>query len=361
MSATYKKCIVLDLDNTLWGGVIGEDGMDGIKLSMDEAGAGFIAFQQALLDMYHRGILLAINSNNNPDDALAVIRTHPNMILKEQHFAAMRMNWDDKALNIRSLAEELNIGLDAMVFFDDNPLHRESVRAFLPDVAVPDLPLDSGSYTEMLHALPYFPNEATTNEDAMRGNLYVTERLRREAEKRYTTKEEFLSDLGLKADIYCNDISSTERIAQLTDKTNQFNTHKSPLTPEEVSALMASPDYDVFSLRVTDRFGDYGIIGVAMVTKEPEAWHAEQLLMSCRILGRGAEFALVGTIAARAEASGVSTLTFAYTPTEKNIPAKIFLDTVAGDTLRTDLAISPILVPSWFTVTTHHIENYETI
>ena len=355
MSATYKKCIVLDLDNTLWGGVIGEDGMDGIKLSMDEAGAGFIAFQQALLDMYHRGILLTINSHNNPEDALAVIRTHPNMILKEQHFAAMRMNWDDKAANIRSLAEELNIGLDAMVFFDDNPLHRESVRAFLPEVAVPDLPLDSRSYTELLHALPYFPTEAVTNEDAMRGNLYVTERLRREAEKRYQTKDEFLSDLTLKADIYVNDASAIERIAQLTDKTNQFNAEKNPLTVDDVRERMLDDSYEVYSMRVTDRFGDYGIIGVAIVKKMPEVWHIEQLLMSCRILGRGAEFALVGTISTHAAEAGTSILAFAYTPTEKNIPAKTFLDTVTNGTLRVDLMEHPVLVPSWFSVTTHQI------
>jgi len=353
MSATYKKCIILDLDNTLWGGVVGEDGMDGIKLSMDEAGAGFIAFQQALLDMYHRGILLAVNSHNNPDDALAVIRSHPNMILKEQHFAAMRMNWDDKAANIRSLAEELNIGLDAMVFFDDNPLQRESVRSFLPEVEVPELPLDPRAYTEMLHALPYFPKEAVTNEDAMRGNLYVTERLRREAEKRYQSNEEFLSDLSLKADIYINDASAVERIAQLTDKTNQFNTHKVPLSVDEVRSRMSDEHYEIYSMRVTDRFGDYGIIGVAIVEKGPEVWHVEQLLMSCRILGRGAEFALVGTIAARALEAGATTLTFAYAPTEKNIPAKTFLDAVVGDSFRVDLTTRPILVPSWFTVTTY--------
>ncbi len=353
MSATYKKCIVLDLDNTLWGGVIGEDGIDGVLLSMDEHGAGFIAFQQALLDMYHRGVLLAVNSHNNPDDALAVIRTHPNMILKEHHFAAMRMNWDDKASNIRSLAVELNIGLDSIVFFDDNPLHRESVRAFLPEVEVPELPRNPLLYTETLHALSYFPSGATTNEDAMRGNLYVTERLRREAEKRHTTKDEFLSDLLLKADIYVNDTTSIERIAQLTDKTNQFNTHKVPLAAEEIQALMTDDAYDIFSMRVTDRFGDYGIIGVAVVRTDREAWHIEQLLMSCRILGRGAEFALVGTVSVCAVQAGARELTFSYVPTEKNIPAKTFLDKVLNGKHAISLETHPITVPSWFTITMH--------
>lgn len=353
MTSTYKKCIVLDLDNTLWGGVIGEDGIDGIHLSIDERGAGFIAFQQALLDMYHRGVLLVINSHNNPDDALAVIRTHPNMILKEQHFAAMRLNWDDKAENIRSLARELNIGLDSMVFFDDNPLHRESVRAFLPEVEVPELPLDARSYTEMLHALPYFPSEATTNEDAMRGNLYVTERLRREAEKRYTTKDDFLADLSLRAYIYVNDITSIERIAQLTDKTNQFNTHKVPLSPIEISALMEHPDYDVLSMRVTDRFGDYGIIGVAIVKKGRTTWHMEQLLMSCRILGRGAEYALLGSIFERAKEAEMSALSFAFVSTEKNIPAKTFLAELTGKQNTLTIETHPIVVPSWFAVTLH--------
>ena len=353
MSKTMKKCIVLDLDNTLWGGIVGEDGTPGIELSMNERGSGFIAFQQALLDMYHRGVILAINSHNNPEDALAVIRNHPNMILKEPHFAAMRMNWKDKHENIQSLAEELNIGLDSMVFFDDNPLHREMVRSFLPEVDVPELPTDPLLYAKTLHALPYFPSHATTNEDTMRGNLYVTERLRREAEKRFSSKEEFLMSLGLEAYIEVNDSTAIERIAQLTEKTNQFNTKKNPLSSDRVISLMKSDTYEILSMRVIDRFGDYGIIGVAIIEKKAHRWHVEQLLMSCRILGRGVEEALLFAIAERARLHGADHLSFAYAPTEKNAPAKTFLDTTIKDLEKFDIVNQALVPPPWLKVTIH--------
>ena len=192
---TLKKCIVVDLDNTLWGGVVGEEGLSGIQLSTMFPGSAFIAFQQALLDLSRRGIILAVNSKNNPADALAAIRTHPNMILKENHFAAMRINWNDKVSNMWELAQELNISLDSMVFFDDDPANRAFVRAMLPMVEVPELPADPTSYVKILLSLPYFASAAITNEDSMRGNLYVTERLRKEAEKSYPTKEDFLKSL----------------------------------------------------------------------------------------------------------------------------------------------------------------------
>src|SRR3989344_7323670 len=173
-----KKCIVLDLDNTLWGGVVGEEGVEGIKLSLNPPGNSFVAFQQALLDLFHRGVLLAINSRNNPDDAWAAIKTHPNMILRENHFAASRINWNDKSQNLRELAKELNIGLDSMVFLDDDHTNRALVRALAPEVETPDLPVDPAQYVRFLNSLPFFGSNVITDEDKMRGNLYVTERLR---------------------------------------------------------------------------------------------------------------------------------------------------------------------------------------
>src|SRR3989344_2086131 len=202
-----KKCLVLDLDNTLWGGIGGEDGLENLQLSLVPPGNGYLAFQQAILDLYHRGVILALNSRNNPEDALAVLRTHPNMILKESHFSAVRLNWNDKAQNLRELAEELNIGMDAMVFFDDDPSNRALVRAFVPEVETPDLPVDPADYTRFLNAQNYFPAEAITDEDTMRGNLYVTERLRREQEKQFANKEEFLA--SLKLELICSEDDDT--------------------------------------------------------------------------------------------------------------------------------------------------------
>ena len=324
-----KKCIVLDLDNTLWGGVVGEDGKDGIVLSMSDVGSGFISFQQALRDLYDRGIILAINSHNNPEDALEVIRTHPNMLLKENHFAAMKLGWGDKAEAMREISEELNIGLDSMVFLDDSPLQREAVRSAHPEVAVPEMPTDPALYTKMLLSLPYFESNTVTDEDLMRGNFYVTERLRNEAQKRFENREAFLQSLSLQLKVLRNDTPALSRVSQLTEKTNQFNTNKVPKTPEEIGAYMQGANTEVFSAQASDRFGDHGIIAVAIVTKEKKNWNVETLLMSCRVFERGIEAAFVHAIASAAKDDGAETLYFKFEQTEKNEPARLFLEKYA--------------------------------
>ena len=227
-----KKCIVLDLDNTLWGGVIGEDGIEGIELGLSGRGASFLAFQQALLDLYDKGILLAINSRNNEADVRKVLLEHPNMILKEKHFVATRTNWNDKASNIVELAREINIGTDSMVFIDDDPVNRAFVKKVLPEVAVPDFPEQPEDLVSFLLDLPYFDLKTITDEDKMRGNLYVTERLRKEMEKGFSDKDEFLKSLKIKLHVVQNDTKSITRLAQLTEKTNQFNLNKTPLSEE---------------------------------------------------------------------------------------------------------------------------------
>jgi len=326
MASATKKCIVLDLDNTLWGGIVGEDGLNGIQLSLKAPGNSFVAFQQALLDHYDRGVLLAINSRNNPDDALQVLRTHPNMILKEPHFAASRINWNDKAQNIKELAEELNIGLDSMVFLDDDPTNRAWVAAMLPEVEVPELPQDPAEYARFLHSLDYFPANATTDEDTMRGNLYVTERLRREQEKAYENKEDFLKSLKLELAVYEDDATCLPRLSQLTEKTNQFNVNKQPLREADIAAYIKSSDAHVYYARLTDAFGDYGVVLFALVELGEEAWHIQQLLMSCRVFGRGVEDAFLAFLAGHAAQAGVQTITIAYAETPKNIPAKEFIE-----------------------------------
>jgi FkbH-like protein len=320
-----KKCLVLDLDNTLWGGIVGEDGADGIALSLQPPGNSFVAFQQAILDYYDRGVILAINSRNNPEDAWGVIRAHPNMILKEHHFAAHRINWQDKAENLRELAQELNIGLDSMVFLDDDPTNRALVRAVLPQVEVPELPQDPREYTRFLHSLNYFDAAVITDEDKMRGNLYVTERLRREEEKRHTTKEEFLHSLGLTLHVYVDEDSCVARLAQLTEKTNQFNTLKRPASEEDVRRYIADPHYRVYYGRLEDQFGDYGVVVYALVRTGAQEWLVESLLMSCRVFGRGVEHAFVGVIAAHAKSAGAHLLRVEVEETAKNTPAREFV------------------------------------
>ncbi len=344
-----KKCLVLDLDNTLWGGIVGEDGPEGIQLSMQAPGNSFIAFQQAILDHYDRGIILAINSRNNPEDAWKVIRTHPNQILKEHHFAAARINWNDKASNIRELAEELNIGLDSMVFLDDDPTNRALVRSLVPEVEVPELPANPREYARFLHGLPYFEAKVITDEDKMRGNLYVTERLRKEAEKAHPNKEEFLKSLGLQLFLYKDRADCVPRLSQLTEKTNQFNTLKQPFSEDEIAAFMTSSGHHVYHGRLQDMFGDYGVIIFALVEKNDKVWNIRSLLMSCRVFDRGVETALLSHVLEEAKKEGVEEITVEYQETEKNPPAKTFIDKhFTNQKLSTTTTIPS---PSWMTLT----------
>lgn len=347
-----KKCIVLDLDNTLWGGVVGEDGITGIKLSTAGESSGFVAFQQALLDLYHRGVILAVNSQNNFNDGIEVIRKHPNMVLKEHHFAALRINWDNKAANLVELAKEINIGLDSMVFLDDEPAQRDLVRHMLPEVTVPDLPKDPAKYTKFLMGLPYFPTSALTDEDALRGNLYTTERLRKESEKSFGTRESFLKDLGLEVHVFKDNDTCLPRLAQLTEKTNQFNINKQPLTEQDIAAFMRDPNYSVIHARVIDRFGDYGVTNVAIVQHKP--WQITAFLMSCRVIGRGVEEAILSRITEDAKQSGAESLLITFVKTDKNKPAEDFVTTffpMGSLSLKT-----PIQSPSWITVTHGYIQ-----
>jgi FkbH-like protein len=201
---------------------------------------------------------------------MAVIRSHPNMILKEHHFAAMRINWKEKTDNIRELAEELNVGTDSMVFLDDSQTNREAMRAFVPEVETPELPEDPQMYTKFLNSLPYFESNVTTDEDKMRGNLYVTERLRKESEKEFSDHGEFLKSLRTELQMYEDVPTALPRLSQLTEKTNQFNTKKTPMTVKEIQDYIFSPEHVIFYASASDRFGDHGIIAFAVVQKEKE-------------------------------------------------------------------------------------------
>lgn len=343
-----KKCIVLDLDNTLWGGVIGEEGFNNIALSLVPPGASFIAFQQALHDLHDRGVILAINSSNNSEDALEVIRTHPNMILKENHFAAQRINWNDKVANMRELAAELNIGLDSMVFLDDSPLNREAMRTFLPEVETPELPVDPTQYAKFLHALPYFNAQAITDEDKMRGNLYVTERLRKEAEKQFENREAFLKSLGIELTVCEDDASSLARLSQLTEKTNQFNTKKRPLSEKEIETFIQDRFYAVFHAQAVDQFGDQGIIAFALIHKGKDLWRIESFLMSCRVVGRGIEDAFLAAIAQRAREEGAHSISITFEPSEKNELARSFVERIFKNS--SSVPVLQLLKPDWVTL-----------
>ncbi|MHA1863488.1 MAG: HAD-IIIC family phosphatase [Candidatus Thorarchaeota archaeon] len=321
MKGRTKKCIVLDLDNTLWGGIIGEDGIEGIKLGNIAPGIEYVEFQRSLLSLYNRGVILAICSKNNPDDAFKVFREHPSQVLKEEHFAAMRINWQDKAANIAELAQEINIGLDSMVFLDDNPVERAQVSQTHPDVLVVEMPKNPRLYREMLENLNVFDVLSLTKEDMARGDMYVGKRKRTELEQSATSIEDFLRTLDLKVRIDEVSDFDTPRVVQLIGKTNQFNLTTRRYTDAEVNDFRKSKEMAVYSMAVHDKFGDEGVVGVAIVRKNGNDWWIDSFLMSCRVIGRSVETALLAKIVVDARKANVARILGEYIPTKKNLPA----------------------------------------
>ncbi len=319
-----KKCIVLDCDNTLWGGVIGEDGIGGIRLGPTPEGRAYLEFQQYLLSLHHRGVILAINSKNNVDDVLKVLREHPSMMLREDHFAAMRINWDDKASNIRSLADEINIGTESMIFVDDDPLNRSIVRELLPEVTVIDLPADPSEYLESLSILKEFNALVLTDEDYAKGKMYAEEKKRKTLEHTSQDFNQFLEKLSIVVTIEMANERTIPRIAQLTQKTNQWNMTTRRYTSEAISGLLRSNQWFIASIQTQDAFGDNGIVGVVMVDISQEPWRIDTLLMSCRVIGRRIEETILAWVIERAMNAGVKKVVGEFIKSSKNTPAEGF-------------------------------------
>ena len=324
--AKSRKCIVLDLDNTLWGGILGEDGLEGIKLGPTPNGRPFLEFQQCLHALFHRGMLLAVNSKNNMDDVREVFARHPYQVLKEEHFAALRINWEDKELNIKSIAEELNIGMDSMIFLDDDPVQCSRVQSQLPDVHVIQLN-DPSRSIDSLMSLPEFAVLQFTDEDKSKGKMYVEQRKRLEL-RQSVSIDDFLRGLKMKVVIQRADSFTMPRIAQLTQKTNQFNMTTKRYTEQEIAAFAASGL--VASVAVKDTFGDNGIIGTVIVEKgelkpgTQSTWKIDTFLLSCRIIGRKIEDALLAYILKCAAKESVKEIIAEFIPTKKNKVAENF-------------------------------------
>ena len=322
-----KKCIVLDLDNTLWGGVVGELGPRGIALGPEYPGNAFMNFQRALLEFYERGILLAIASKNNEEDVREVFRQNPFMILNEGHFAAMRINWDEKADSIKDIAKELNIGTESMVFLDDDPVSRHRVRAALPEVAVPEFSLAPEEYAKTIYALDLFHQTAITEEDAKKGSMYAAERERRKAQEVAQDIDEYIKGLGITMRVRLNAEDGIPRLSQLTLKTNQYNLTTRRYAEHEIKEMMDKGDL-VFSGDVTDKFGNYGTVVMAIVRFAGSAHHEAMLdtfLMSCRVMGRGVECAFMDQIVRALGDRGVKELQGEFIPTAKNKPVESLL------------------------------------
>jgi FkbH-like protein len=317
-----RKCVVVDLDNTLWGGVVGEEGLEGLTLGEDGIGRSYVEFQIELVNLQRKGVLLAICSKNNPEDALNVIRNHPAMRLREDHFAAMRINWEDKASNIQALADELNIGTDSFVFLDDSAVERSQVRQTLPEVLVPDWPADPSGYKTALLEISarHFYKVGMTAEDRRAGEVYRAQAERRKLETSATSLEEFYSTLGMRARIGRADAYTIPRIAQLTQKTNQFNLTTHRYSEADISSMSQDPDSAVWWLDLTDRFGPNGVVGVLILRRgRQDIWRIDTFLLSCRVMGRTVENAFLAVVA---EEMGATELIGEYRPTAKNVAVR---------------------------------------
>jgi len=320
-----KKCIVLDLDNTLWGGIVGEDGFERIKLGPDPAGRPFVEFQRVLKSLLKSGIILAINSKNNSDDAMKVIKEHPHMILKEEDFACLKINWNDKIANMRNISKELNIGLDSIVFFDDDPINRELIKMSIPEIKVIDLPQDPSSYALILRNLNDFNLLKITDDDFKRAKMYRQERERNVLESVTENLDEYLKKLDIKVKIRLADKFSIPRISQLSLKTNQFNLTTKRYQEEEIKEFAKDDKMIVGCAEVEDKFGESGITNIFIIKKNNEEWILDTFLLSCRIIGRGIEEGILGKIIEMAKEDGVKKIKAEFISTKKNKPAENFL------------------------------------
>jgi FkbH-like protein len=318
------KVLVTDLDNTLWGGVIGEDGMTGIKLGAEYPGAAYQSLQRVLLDLARRGILLAICSKNNLEDAMEALEKHSGMLLGSKDFSAVRINWNDKAQNLRDIASELNVGIDSLAFLDDNAVERAQVRSALPEVIVIDLPLDPVAYASAIRDSPVFERLSLSAEDAQRTCLYAAQCERSVAENTFQTKEDFFHYLEQEAEVAPVSAATIARVAQLTQKTNQFNLTTRRYSEQQIAEMAGRPECQVLSLKVRDRFGDHGLVGVAVTRNEKETCEIDTFLLSCRVIGRSVETALLAHIAHNATSRGYKRLQGWFLPTKKNSPASHF-------------------------------------
>lgn len=319
-----RKCIVLDLDGTLWGGIVGELGVEGIHLGPTAPGVEYLDFQKALLNLTRRGIILAVCSKNNLEDALAAIRNHKYMVLREEHFGAMRINWRNKAENIKEIAEELNIGLDAMVFMDDNPNEREIIRQILPEVLTVEMPTDPSRFRLTLEFMSDFELLAITREDELRSVQYQAMSKRKAVKKTGASLEEYLHSLEIQAEITMATQGSLARLVQMFNKTNQFNLTTRRYQSAEMERFIQSNEHRVYILEVRDKFGDHGVVGAAIVKKEKQAWIIDSFLMSCRVIGLTVETAFLHRIYQDACEAHVESLVGEFLPTQKNQPAKDF-------------------------------------
>lgn len=358
LNGMSKKCLVLDLDNTMWGGVIGEDGLDGIELGANYPGSAFVEFQRAVRALSQRGVILALASKNNAADVDAAFAQHPFMQLKPEQFAASEVHWEPKAESLRRISKQLSIGLEHMVFVDDNPVECEQVRRELPMVTVIQLPRRPEAYVDALLDEGLFDTLGLSDEDRRRGTLYQQRAQAESMRSESGSIEDYYRSLAMEISVAPVDAKSLARTAQLTQKTNQFNTTTFRYSEAEVAARMGGDDWALLTVGVRDRFGDNGIVGVMMARTQDEQLEIDTFLLSCRVIGRTVETAMLAQLCELAMARGLVRLSGQVRPTAKNMPArdlferhgfaKQFEDEAGNSRWVLDLREASIAFPDWF-------------
>lgn len=320
---SVKKCVVLDLDNTLWGGVIGDDGLSGIQIGELGTGHAFSDFQEWLKQLKNRGILLTVCSKNEEATAKEPFEKHPEMVLRPEDFSMFVANWENKAANIRRIQQTLNIGMDSMVFLDDNPFERNLVQGLIPEITVPALPEDPALYLEYLRGLDLFETASYSAEDVHRTDQYRTQANRTVFESSFQSYDDYLANLQMKATVAPFDKFHYPRIAQLTQRSNQFNLRTVRYTEAEVGALAKDNSHIGLYFTLKDRFGDYGLISVVILDKKPgDVLFISEWLMSCRVLKRGMEEFIADKILSLAAEQGFRKIIGEYLATPKNAMVK---------------------------------------
>ena len=316
----FKKCLILDLDNTVWGGVIGDDGLEGIQLGHSLGiGKAFTEFQMWIKKLKQRGIIICIASKNNEDTAKEPFEKHPDMILKLEDIAVFQANWETKVDNIRTIQQILNIGFDSMVFLDDNPFERNMVRENIPGITVPELPEDPAEYLEYLYSLNLFETASYSNLDKDRTKQYQVEAQRVSLSKTFTSEADFLKSLNMVSVVSGFTKFNTPRVAQLSQRSNQFNLRTIRYTDADIEALANNPDVIDLSFTLEDKFGDNGLIAVViMKPQDKETLFVDTWFMSCRVLKRGMENFTLNTMVMAAKAKGYKRIIGEYLPTPKN-------------------------------------------
>jgi FkbH-like protein len=323
VSGTFKKCLILDLDNTVWGGVIGDDGMEGIQVGELGMGHAFDALQEWARELKQRGIILAVCSKNEEETAKKPFRDHPEMTLRLEDIAVFVANWNNKVDNIQAIQATLNIGFDSMVFVDDNPFERNLVREHLPAVTVPELPEDPAMYVSFLRSLNLFETASYSEEDLERTKQYQQEIARTDLQKSFTNIDEYLKSLEMVSVVEAFDDFNMPRIAQLTQRSNQFNLRTVRYTEADIEQISRSAKFFTLSFNLEDKFGDHGLIGLVILEKlDDRTAFIETWIMSCRVLKRGVEEFIVNQMVKHARDAGIEKLIGEYLPTSKNSMVK---------------------------------------